>query len=532
MKKHITDIIKLAALILAAAAIMLFIGSDLLACTSCGSGCAKACSGGAGKDTVSLEYDDLTMTEGEQLTLEAVIPKGGTAVWLSSNSEIISCDNGTITAHQAGESVISVSSGHYTDYVRVSVVQTVVSDSSVLISRLASDGAPMEELRAMQNRLEFCTGSYVEDVKEIINLLADCAAGNADRDSLVSAAEGAGLDGQTVLDAASYCWSAGEREKHTAVISFTGDVTLGMCNERSHGYYFPAVYGAQDSRTYPFDRVKRFFLNDDLTVINFEGTLTEREDFVDKPFFFRGDPEYAAMLTQSGIEAATVANNHALDYYIEGYEDTLRHLGDAGVTAFDEGAPAEYTIKTADGSEVRVVLIAFNLIGNDRTFPEEEYLEQIAKYKKDKDTVVAVSVHWGIEYQQKPRAAQSTFAHKLIEAGADIVVGHHPHILQGIEEYNGRYIAYSLGNFCFGGNTEAKNPQSLILQANVDYIDGRATVSGISLIPCYTTSSGSIVNNYQPCVKYGEKSEKLMELLIKRSGYIKNGAEEFFWSGL
>lgn len=521
MKKVSLDIIKLTALALLAILMMLFIGSDLLVCA--GDGDAQGDTG--------YNANIMLLGEGEQMTLEG-FADGAQTAWLSSNPEVVSCVDGMLTAHQPGEAVISQAGGDTADYLRVTVEKTLSADVNALINKIAADGAELEELYAMVERAGRCTGAEAEALFELLGLLAECTDSSADTVALSDAAELIGMDTQNVLDAASFCWAAGKASNHSAVISFTGDVTIGRCNERSSGYYFPAVYSSQDSVTYPFDRVKRFFLYDDLTVINFEGVLTESKSNADKSFYFRGKPEYADILPQSGIEAATLANNHSMDYFSEGYNDTVKYLNSAGIATADEGQPVEYMIKTDDGHNVRVVVLAFNLIGNTRSSLDESSAALISKYKNDLDTVVVATVHWGTEYQQRPNADQISFGHALIDAGVDIVAGHHPHILQGIECYNGKYIAYSLGNFSFSGNTEARYPQTCILQAAVDYVSGHATVSEIMVIPCYTTSSGALINNYQPCVQYGDKSADIIALLLRRSSYTKNGAEEILWSGL
>ena len=111
----------------------------------------------------------------------------------------------------------------------------------------------------------------------------------------------------------------------------------------------------------------------------------------------------------------------------------------------------------------------------------------------------------------------------MIDLGADIVVGHHPHVLQGIERYNGRFIAYSLGNFAFSGNSSASHPETIILRAKVGIDTSGVTVTGIDATPCYTTSSGSSRNNYQPMICFGKQADSVMDLLNERSDMLSYG---------
>ena len=479
---------------------------------------------------VSIEQSILELEEGCQTQIGFTLPDG-LAEWKSSDESVAVCENGTVTALAAGRAVITLTCGDSADSVNVSVTGDVCGEAEKEILSVVSNGADIPYLRELSERLGRCGSDRAAKLAALTGALLGYADGAGNRDALYSAAAESGIDEAVCLDAAEVCFAAGKGAQHAAVFSFTGDCTLAACNEDFKQPYFPAVYKAQDSLTYPFDRVKALFHNDTLTVINFEGTLTERSAYVRKSFYFRGLPEYADILPASGIEAANLANNHAADYLGDGYSDTLQYLTEAGVTVFDEKHVSEYTASTPDG-DIRVVLLSFSMIDNTRYFPDEGIKALMSEYRSRPDTLVVVSVHAGIEYQEAPEESQLSFCRAMIDEGADIVIGHHPHIIQGIEYYNGGYIAYSLGNFSFGGNPAATNPETFILQAGADFADGEAKITDIWMIPCSMTSTGTSVNNYQPCFRHGEAADKCAALLLRRSEPLEYGVKDLGRSGI
>jgi len=251
-----------------------------------------------------------------------------------------------------------------------------------------------------------------------------------------------------------------------------------------------------------------------MTVVNFEGTLTQSKEHKNKNFFFRGDPEYARILPASSIEAANLANNHSFDYLQQGYDDTVHHLIGAGVRVTAEEMP----LMTSLGKGIDVVMLSANSGGESYTDAVHAALiDGVRQYSNDR-TVVVVNLHWGTEGSTAPERWQRDAAHQLIDAGADLIVGHHPHAMHGVEIYNGKYIAYSLGNFAFGGNRSVNYPETVILRARLDVTEsGKAEVSGISVLPCFTTSSGGRLNNYQPELCFRAEGDAVYEELIRRS---------------
>lgn len=312
-------------------------------------------------------------------------------------------------------------------------------------------------------------------------------------------------------------------------ISCAGDCTLGT-DVAFGGITFPVEVSNQGGDYgYFFRNVKPYFDNDDLTIVNFEGTLTERGTRQEKTFAFKGDPSYTKVLTEGGVEAVTLANNHSKDYGEISAEDTKKYLEDAGIVWFEK-----LNTRVIDVNGVKVGLVGlYSLDGS----AEGNLTPAIEQVKSDGAEVILVQVHWGIEGNNYPESSQVNLAHRAIDEGADLVIGHHPHVLQGIEMYKGKMIAYSLGNFCFGGNQNPRDKDSMIFrQTFIVSKDGQVDASNYEVIPC-SISSVSSRNNYQPTpLKDGEKervankiqtfSNKLGDLQVRFEGDTKANTYE------
>lgn len=215
-----------------------------------------------------------------------------------------------------------------------------------------------------------------------------------------------------------------------------------------------------------------------------EGTLTDETAREAKTFAFKAPAEYASILSGSSIEAANLANNHSHDYGEKSYTDTISALEDAGIASF-----------------------GYNRI-------------KILKIKgiKAGAQVIIVNFHWGIEKQYTPDENQKALAHLAVDEGADLVIGHHPHVLEGIEEYNGKYICYSLGNFCFGGNSTPSDTDSMIVQQTFTFNKkGKLTKSSkLNIIPC-SISSSSGYNDYCPVPLTGDAKQRVLDKISQYS---------------
>jgi poly-gamma-glutamate capsule biosynthesis protein CapA/YwtB (metallophosphatase superfamily) len=313
------------------------------------------------------------------------------------------------------------------------------------------------------------------------------------------------------------------------VLSFAGDCTFGTVNSNDSAIRFPAVYRRSGLLDYPFALVRPWFVNDDLTVVNFECTLTQAVPIADKQWHFKGAAGYARIFPASSVEVVGLANNHSMDYLQAGFDDTLRNFKKAHVGVFYQNTPY---ITMLHG--VQTVLIGdCTVVGENTTKIDgvpTRVLRQIKRYKRPGNIVIVV-MHWGSELDTTPRVWQQTMGRKFIDAGADAVVAAHPHVLQGIELYLGKYIAYSLGNFAFGGNSHARNPDTIILRLRFRVVNGKTRVLPASVVPCWITSAharnaaGVLLNNYQPRPLTGKEADQTIALLLARSAGLKYGVK-------
>ena len=150
---------------------------------------------------------------------------------------------------------------------------------------------------------------------------------------------------------------------------------------------------------------------------------------------------------------------------------------------------------------------------------KQDLLDNIASLKEQGAQLIIVSFHWGQEKENIPNNVQVELAHTAIDNGADLVLGHHPHVLQGIEEYKGKNIVYSLGNFCFGGNSAPRDMDTMIFQQTFTLKDGEVQQDNVTnMLPCKITSAyAEGYNNYQPVLAEGEQKEKIFQRLSEYS---------------
>ena len=296
------------------------------------------------------------------------------------------------------------------------------------------------------------------------------------------------------------------RSEVSVTISAVGDVTLGEDVSFSTTNNFTSVY-TLNGPSYFLENVRDIFESDDITFANLEGTLTDQGERVPKEYAFRGDPAYVQVLTEGSVEAVTLANNHSHDYGEISHTDTQKYLDEAGID-WCEGD----TVIIKDVNGVRMALIGIYELDEGQA-KAEQVQNCIAKAKEEGAQLIVVAFHWGNERETKPDQTQKYLAHLAIDSGADLVVGHHPHVLQGIEKYSGKYICYSLGNFCFGGNSNPTDKDTAIFQQTFR-IDrsGNVEDAGVSVIPC-SISSTPDWNNYQPTPATGEEAERIMTKL-------------------
>ena len=300
-------------------------------------------------------------------------------------------------------------------------------------------------------------------------------------------------------------------------VSVVGDCTLGTDENFDYDTSLNAYYENYGA-DYFFSNVKSIFSADDLTIANFEGTLTNSEEREDKEYAFKAPAEYAGILTSGSVEAVNTANNHSHDYGDQGYEDTISALDSAGILNFGY----DKTIVT-EVKGIKVGLVGIYEL-KDHLERKEQLKQNIAKVKAEGAQITIVIFHWGNEKEEVPDSNQTTLAHLAIDEGADLVCGHHPHVLQGIEEYKGKNIVYSLGNFCFGGNQYPSDMDTMIFQQTFTVDQNGVKADNVTnIIPC-SVSSDSDYNNYQPTPAEGDEATRILNKIQERTAMITGGA--------
>ena len=291
------------------------------------------------------------------------------------------------------------------------------------------------------------------------------------------------------------------------LISAVGDCTLGGVYQSSTAETFESLcyeYGYD----YFMENVYDILAMDDLTIANLEVVLVDRgSPRSGRQFIMHGYEDYVYILTEGSIEAVTVANNHAKDFSRDGLKNTKQVCQDENIAVCGFDSIAVYETKGK-----KIALLGYTVW--DYEFDQME--DDIKKMKKECDLVV-VSIHGGEEKEYRPTKDQIKYCRGAVDAGADLVLGHHPHVINGIETYKGVKIVYSLANFCFGGNKNPDDKDTFIFQqAFAINDDGTLTPAEINVIPC-SISSVTNKNDFRPTPLTGEEYDRVMNKIIKYS---------------
>lgn len=294
----------------------------------------------------------------------------------------------------------------------------------------------------------------------------------------------------------------------TFTLSAAGDCSLGNYQDQDYAYSFRQTYEQVQDPGYFFQNVHEIFAADDMTLVNFEGVLTFSEMRQDRTYNIKGDPSYTDILTAGSVEAVSMGNNHRLDYGQGGSDDTVAAMQEAGIVyAYDDHVGI---YESPQGIRVGYVSV------NEVSWGEgcEKFIrEGFEKLREEGADLLLACCHWGVERDYQPEAYQRKLGKLCIDLGADLVIGHHPHVLQGIEEYQGKYIIYSLGNFCFGANRNPSDKDTMIFQQTFTFVDGvKQEETAARVIPC-SLSSVKERNNYQPTPAQGDEAARILERL-------------------
>ena len=237
-----------------------------------------------------------------------------------------------------------------------------------------------------------------------------------------------------------------EPETVSLTVSAAGDCTLGTDEYFYYPTSLPAKYEKEQDPGYFFQKVEPVFSQDDLTIVNMEGTLTQETSRKENEVYaFKGDEEYVQILTEGSVEAANLANNHSYDYGEKSYTDTIQALEDAGISTFGYDRTAIVEIKG-----VKVGLLGTYELDTHEAC-EEDMIKNIQSLQEQGAQIIIASFHWGIERANIPNETQVKLAHSAIDHGADLVLGHHPHVLQGIETYKGKKYCLQPGKLLLWG---------------------------------------------------------------------------------
>ncbi|RFU60299.1 CapA family protein [Bacillus sp. V59.32b] len=309
-------------------------------------------------------------------------------------------------------------------------------------------------------------------------------------------------------------------EEASITISAAGDFTLGTDENFAYTDSFPDE-ASTNGLPYFVKELGDIFKEDDLSTINLETTLTNATQRAEKRFSFKGDPSYAEILEIAGIESVNLANNHTFDYLQKGYDDTLAALQNHKIGFF--GYETQY-VTAIKG----VKLGALGYQGWEDTPELRSIIEEDIEELREQDvSIILVHFHWGTEKSYVPNDTQQSLARFAIDSGADLILGHHPHVVQVIEEYNDKFIVYSLGNFMFGGHSNSSDKDTFVLQQTFQLKNGElSNRKEIKIVP-FSISSVTSRNNYQPKRLHGFEAERVKKKIINLSNQI-NGSD---WIG-
>ena len=303
-------------------------------------------------------------------------------------------------------------------------------------------------------------------------------------------------------------------------ITCTGDFTIGGDNYHKKDIFSKELEEHDGDIDFIMQNVRDILLSDNLTIVNFEGTFTDTtyvpNSKKENEFLFNISPSFVSVLRSNGIEAVSLENNHVMDHGEEGYEDTKNTLRDAGVvySNSDEIGVFEY-------QEMQIAMLSYLCIdrygkpfGGYPTF-EEKVAADIAEAKQFYPLVI-VSFHWGIETKYVPTKNQIRLGRLAVDSGADLVIGHHPHRIQPIEFYNGSFICYSLGNFCFAGHKKPNDMTSIMFQIRYRIKDHKMSYKDFRIIPI-RISSRKDRNDFIPTpFAPGAESDSILSVLRSR----------------
>lgn len=273
----------------------------------------------------------------------------------------------------------------------------------------------------------------------------------------------------------------------------------------------------EEGLDFPFDKIRDFLHSGDIVFGNLESPITSGRVIRNDEMVFRAEPGIEVALRDAGFNVLSIANNHTPDFRTKGIKDTLKYLESAGIAFAGAGMNSAEANKPAiiKRSGLTFAFLAYNdsdvvpkFYGASETragtaLMNIETMVEAVELAKEKSDFVIVSMHSGYEYKPKPNKRQTEFAHAAIDAGAELVIGHHPHVVQTMEKYKGKFILYSLGNFVFDQLWSEATREGLIAEITFD----DEGVRSMEFLAVYNSE------NYQPSIIDGEHADKTLERL-------------------
>lgn len=318
-----------------------------------------------------------------------------------------------------------------------------------------------------------------------------------------------------------------EPVKKTIVLSFAGDFTLGTDTKFAYNTSLPAAF-IDNGKNYSYflQNVSNIFANDDYTLVNLETTFTDAEAKAPKDgeifYNFKGPKEYVNILTKGSIEGVTIANNHIYDYGKQGITDTVNVLKENNVDICGEG----YKI-LRDIQGVKFGFLGYTGWGYSKDL-KEKIKSDISELRKHGAQIIIPYFHWGIERSYEPYDVQQNLARFSIDNGADAVIGSHPHVIQSMENYKGKLIVYSMGNFCFGGNSNPLDKRTFILQTRVNMENDKLKNFEYKVLPAMISSRND-KNDYIPTLAAGNSKEDILNTLNELSPTLRGKIKDEFF---
>ena len=311
-------------------------------------------------------------------------------------------------------------------------------------------------------------------------------------------------------------------------ITGTGDFTVGGDSRKSTNIWDTELKRQGGDPQFCMKNIRDVLAEDDLTIVNFEGTLTDSTHIPsskkENQFLFSAPPEYVKLLSENSVEAVALENNHVMDHGEDAYIETQTHLSNAGIVWSGDGEVGVIEVKG-----IQIAMLSYLCI--DRYDQLWDKVPADIQAAKAQYPIVIVNFHWGNELEYAPTNNQVKMGRLAVDSGADLVLGHHSHRIQPIEYYNGVYICYSLGNFCFAGNSKPSDMTSYLFQTRFRIRETengqQITNEGFIIIPI-RISSRTDRNDFIPTVLTKESTiDAIMTTLASYGKKLTYAVDEY-----